>query len=211
MKYDSEEYTIYYNDCDNSYLSELIDYFEKEMIRILSFFDIKELKKKLVITLYDSIDKYTEYRKGNIFETSVANIDVDSDNYYLNILSYKEFIKRKGHENDLIEYMYKTLIHEFVHICNEDIGTYKNSLIWIKEGIAIVLSNQYSGLNYKINNCTIDDLLTNRRTWNINYYSLMDYALNKYGENYVKNMIFNPSFAIYETSKLYNELLDLLN
>ena len=168
--------------------------------------DVVKLKK-LIINIYDDINKYTEYRNNNISDTSIGNMDFDDNNYYLNILSYKEIIKRKGHTNDTITYMYKTIIHELVHICHEENGTYNNSLIWVKEGIAIVLSKQYEGLDYKINNCSLEDLINNRRTWYINYYTLMDYALKKYGNDYIKRLVIDSNFSKEETSKIYNEVV----
>ena len=211
MKYDSKTYEINYNECDKEYIDNLIVYFNKEKDNIFKFFDLNNLSKKLIINIYDDINKYTEYRNNNISDTSIGNMDFDDNNYYLNILSYKEIIKRKGHTNDTITYMYKTIIHELVHICHEENGTYNNSLIWVKEGIAIVLSKQYEGLDYKINNCSLEDLINNRRTWYINYYTLMDYALKKYGNDYIKRLVIDSNFSKEETSKIYNEVLKSIN
>lgn len=210
MQYCCNDYTINYNECDKEYISDLISYFDDRKTDIFKFFGIEKLSKKLIINLYDSIDKYSEYRNYNLSLASVGNMDVLDDNYYLNILSYKEFIKRKGHENDNLDYMFKTLLHEFIHICQEEIDNCRKSLIWIREGIAIFLSNQYEGLNYKIDSCSIDDLLNDKRVWYINYYSLVKYAFDKYGIDYVKKLVFDYDFCKCETSKLYNELLGVI-
>lgn len=210
MQYCCNDYTINYNECDKEYISDLISYFDDRKTDIFKFFGIEKLSKKLIISLYDSIDKYAEYRNYNLSLASVGNMDVLDDNYYLNILSYKEFIKRKGHENDNLDYMFKTLLHEFIHICHEEIDSCRNSLIWIREGVAIFLSNQYEELNYKVDSCSIDDLLNNKRVWYINYYSLVKYAFDKYGIDYVKKLVFNYDFCKCETSKLYNELLGVI-
>ena len=210
MQYCCNDYTINYNECDKEYISDLISYFDDRKTDIFKFFGIEKLSKKLIISLYDSIDKYAEYRNYNLSLASVGNMDVLDDNYYLNILSYKECIKRKGHEKNNLDYLFKTILHEFVHICHEEIGTYSDSFIWLKEGVAIVLSKQYDGLDYKIDNCTIDDLLNNKRTWYINYYSLVKYAFDKYGSNYVKELIRSIDFQKREIHKLYYELLEVL-
>ena len=210
MQYCCNDYTINYNECDKEYISDLISYFDDRKIDIFKFFGIEKLSKKLIISLYDSIDKYAEYRNYNLSLASVGNMDVLDDNYYLNILSYKEFIKRKGHEKNNLDYMFKTLLHEFIHICHEEIDSCRNSLIWIREGVAIFLSNQYEELNYKVDSCSIDDLLNNKRVWYINYYSLVKYAFDKYGIDYVKKLVFNYDFCKCETSKLYNELLGVI-
>lgn len=206
MQYCCNDYTINYNECDKEYISDLISYFDDRKTDIFKFFGIEKLSKKLIISLYDSIDKYAEYRNYNLSLASVGNMDVLDDNYYLNNLSYKEFIKRKGHEKNNLDYMFKTLLHEFIHICHEEIDSCRNSLIWIREGVAIFLSNQYEELNYKVDSCSIDDLLNNKRVWYINYYSLVKYAFDKYGIDYVKKLVFDYDFCKCETSKLYNEL-----
>lgn len=210
MKYENSGYVIYYNECDKGYINDLIFNFENNKDKIFKFFGIKGLSKKLIINLYDSIDMYTEYRNYNLSQSSVGNMDVDDNYYYLNILSYREFIKRSGHEHDDLDYMFRTLLHEFVHICHEEIDNCRNSLIWIREGIAIFLSNQYDKMGYKIDNCIVADLLNDKRVWYINYYSLVKYAHDKYGIDYVKKLVFDCDFCKEETSKLYDELMEVI-
>lgn len=206
MKYETDEYIINYNECDEEYIEEFIKYFEQEKASIFDFFNINKLNKKLIIKLYDTVDKYAEYRHNNLYEWSVGNMDVDDNNYYIHMLSYKPLITRKGHEKDNLTYLYKLLIHEFVHVCHEDIEPIRKSLIWIREGIAILLSHQYDELEKKLNNCSLDDLVTNNnRIGYINYYTLMDYALNTYGNEYVKRLVFDSEFGKEETEKIYNE------
>lgn len=93
MEYSKKDYEIIYNECDNEYINEFINYFEKEKERIFKFFNIKKLKKKLVIILYDERDKYAEYRNYKLYDWSIGNMDVDQNNYYIHMLSYKEIIK----------------------------------------------------------------------------------------------------------------------
>ena len=207
MKYCQNDFDIIYNECDIDYIDNLIEYFKDKKQMILKFFEINELRKKLIIKLYGDISEYSSYRNNNLLDTSVGNMDFDDNCYYINILSYKEFIKRKGHKNDSLDYYFKTIMHEFVHICHEEIGTYKKTLIWLREGIAIVLSKQYDGLNYKIDNCTLDILISDKRTWYINYYSLVDYTIKKYGLDYIMNLILNPNIQKEETIKIYNEFI----
>ena len=205
MKYETDEYIINYNECDKEYIEDFIKYFEHEKDNIFKFFNIDKLNKKLIIKLYDTVDKFAEYRHNNLYEWSVGNMDIDDNNYYIHMLSYKEFIKRKGHEHDKLEYFYKTMIHEFVHVCHENIEPVRKSLIWIREGIAILLSHQYDGVEKKLYDCSLDDLVTNNnRIWYINYYTLMDYALNTYGNEYVKRLVFDSEFGKEETKKIYN-------
>ena len=206
MKYETNEYIIYYNECDKEYINGLIEYFEKEKIRIFKFFNIEKLNKKLIIKLYDEIDKYSEYRNYKINETSIGNMDFDDNNYYIHMLSYKEIIKRKGHDQKQIIDFYKLLIHEFVHVCHENYGTCHKVLRWITEGIAIILSNQ--NYNEGLIDCNLENLLNNGNNYYNNYYTLLKYAYQKYGENYIKKLVFDPNFGKEQTSIIYNEYIN---
>lgn len=212
MKYETNEYEIIYNECDKEYIEEFIKYFEQEKENIFNFFNIEKLNKKLIIKLYDTIDKFAEYRHNVLYEWSVGNMDVDDNNYYIHMLSYKELIKRKGHENQDIIDLYKLLLHEFVHVCHENIEPIRKSLIWVREGIAILLSHQYDNKEKRLTNCTLEDLVTNNnRIGYINYYTLMNDALINNGVEYVKQLVSNSEFAKEETSKIYNEYINRNN
>ena len=208
MKYETNEYIIFYNDCDKEYIDDLIKYFETEKEKIFEFFDIKKLKKKLIVNLYDTIEKYAEYRKYHLSETSVGNFDADNNNYYIHMLSYKELLKRKGYnEKKLIDF-YKLLVHEFVHVCHDNIAPIMSSLIWIREGIAILLSHQYDNFEIKLVDCKLEQLLNNdNKVYYNNYYSLIKSALINNGIDYVKKLVLDSEFGKEETSKIYNELI----
>lgn len=208
MMHETNEYIIYYNDCDKNYINEFIFYFEKEKNRLFKFFDIEKLDKKLVIKLYDELDKYALYRNNKLFETSVGNMDVDDNYYYIHMLSYKEFVKRKGQEHKNIDGFFKLLIHEFVHVCHENRGSLHKVLIWISEGAAIFLSNQYDGCVEKLDNCILEDLLNDKRTWYINYYTLINSVYKKEGILYLRKLMFDPSFGKEQTSIIYNNYIN---
>ena len=182
MKYETDEYIINYNECDKEYIEDFIKYFEQEKNNIFKFFNINKLNKKLIIKLYDTVDRYSEYRK--------------------HMLSYKPLITRKGHTNKQLDDFYKLLVHEFVHVCHEDKGKIRNSLMWIREGIAILLSKQKYEL--KELDCSLEDLLNNNQVSYTNYYTLMNYVLKTYGNEYVKKLVVDSDFGKEETEKIYN-------
>lgn len=205
MIYETNEYIVFYNECDKEYINELIKYFEIEKIQIFKFFETKNLSKKLNINLYDELNKYVEYRDNKLNETSVGNIDVDDNNYYIYMLSYKELIKRKGHDKKDINDFFKLLIHEFVHICHEDNGTLHKSLRWIREGAAIFLSNQ----KYEegLVDCKLENLISEGSNYYVNYYTLIKYSYEKYGKNYLKKLMFDSEFGKEQTALIYNDYI----
>lgn len=198
-----DSYTIEYNECDLSYIDDIIDNFN--MNKILSFFKIKKLSKPLYIKIFDNIEDYSKTRNNEISPSSVGNTHLDGEKYEILILSFKEIIKRKGHDNHNIDYIWKLIMHEFTHVCHMETNNLYNSLTWVKEGIAICLSNQYNE-EYRFNCCTEYDLINNKMCYYINYYTMMDYALNTYGIDYAYKLTQDKEFSIKETSKLYKEL-----
>lgn len=209
MIFKTSEYEIIYNSCDNAYIDQLIDYFDDKKYKILRLFEIEKLNKKLIIKLYDTIDKYAEYRNYHLSETSVGNMVEDDNNYYIHMLSYQALIKRKGHENKDLVGLYKLLVHEFVHVCHSDIGDLYNSPIWVREGIAVLLARQYNKKENKPINCTLEDLLINKQVLYSNYYDLMHYALFDCGIDYVKKLLADNEFANEEITKLYDECINV--
>lgn len=59
MLYEDELFQIYYNECDKRYISKLIKILKLRIPSILSFFKIS-YDKKIVIKLYNNLEKYKE-------------------------------------------------------------------------------------------------------------------------------------------------------
>ena len=81
-------------------------------------------------------------------------------------------------------------------------------MIWVKEGIAIFLSNQYDGYTEKMDHCTLQDLLNDNRSWYINYYTLTKHAYYMNGISYLKMLSLNPSFALDQTPLIYKNCMN---
>ena len=58
LKYETENFTVYYNDCDKRYLAKMVNVFEDKRHNILDFFKLGNVKP--VIKLYDNISEYKE-------------------------------------------------------------------------------------------------------------------------------------------------------
>ena len=61
MRYEDEKFIIYYNECDKRYIELLVRSINERSPFICEFFDIN-YNKKIVIKLYDNLEKY----KANI-------------------------------------------------------------------------------------------------------------------------------------------------
>src|SRR5574344_2992911 len=119
-----DNYTIEYNECDLDYINDIISNFD--MNKILLFFKIEKLSKPLYIKLYDNIEDYSKARNYEINPSSVGNAHLNGERYEILLLSFKEILKRKGHENRKIDYIWKLLMHEFTHVCHIETGNFYN-------------------------------------------------------------------------------------
>ena len=196
-----------YNECDKNYIDELIDYINLSSEEITNFFSIDSFNPKVDIKLYDDIDKFNEwYYYFNKKEAPLWFCGFSfkmNGVYHINVLSLEKYKKTQGHEKHNLNNLKCLIMHEFVHSCVLKIN---NSSLpaWLNEGITIKLSHQYDNKEYKFN-ASLNEMINGCNNY-INYYTMFSYALDKYGKDYILDLILNNK-AFDETEKLYNDLL----
>lgn len=196
-----------YNECDKNYIDELIDYINLSSEEITNFFSIDSFNPKVDIKLYDDIDKFNEwYYYFNKKEAPLWFCGFSfkmNGVYHINVLSLEKYKKTQGHEKHNLNDLKCLIMHEFVHSCVLKIN---NSSLpaWLNEGITIKLSHQYDNKEYKFN-ASLNEMINGCNNY-INYYTMFSYALDKYGKDYILDLILNNK-AFDETEKLYNDLL----
>lgn len=196
-----------YNECDKNYIDELIDYINLSSEKITNFFSIDSFNPKVEIKLYDDIDRFNEwYYYFNKKEAPLWFCGFSfkmNGVYHINVLSLEKYKKTQGHEKHNLNDLKCLIMHEFVHSCVLKIN---NSSLpaWLNEGIAIKLSHQYDNKEYKFN-ASLNEMINGCNNY-INYYTMFSYALDKYGKDYILDLILNNK-AFDETEKLYNDLL----
>lgn len=196
-----------YNECDKNYIDELIDYINLSSEEITNFFSIDSFNPKVEIKLYDDIDKFNEwYYYFNKKEAPLWFCGFSfkmNGVYHINVLSLEKYKKTQGHEKHNLNDLKCLIMHEFVHSCVLKIN---NSSLpaWLNEGITIKLSHQYDNKEYKFN-ASLNEMINGCNNY-INYYTMFSYALDKYGKDYILDLILNNK-AFDETEKLYNDLL----
>lgn len=196
-----------YNDCDTNYIDELIDYINLNSEEITNFFNINSFNPKVEIKLYDNVDKFNEwYYYFNKKEAPLWFCGFSfkmNGVYHINVLSLEKYRKTQGHERHNLDDLKHLIMHEFVHSCVLKIN---NSTLpaWLNEGIAIKLSHQYDNKEYKFN-ASLNEMINGCNNY-INYHTMFSYVLNKYGKDYILDLILNNK-AFDQTEKLYNDLL----
>lgn len=196
-----------YNECDTNYIDELIDYINLNSEEITNFFNINSFDSKVEIKLYDDIDKFNDwYYYFNKKEAPLWFCGFSfkmNGVYHINVLSLEKYKKTQGHEKHNLNDLKYLIMHEFVHSCVLKIN---NSSLpaWLNEGIAIKLSHQYDNKEYKFN-ASLNEMINGCNNY-INYYTMFSYVIDKYGKDYILDLILNNK-AFDETEKLYNDLL----
>lgn len=205
-----ENFDIEYGDMDIEYIDLLIESLLSKQEEIMSFFKIFRLDKKIKIKMWNNLDEYRKYvndmlQKYNkvIPDWECGRSTNNPEESKIDVISYKERLKCKGHQNDTLDNMIKVTIHEFVHTCHTQYKDYKRSLTWYSEALATVLSEQYDPINLKLN-CELDDILNARTNYEY-YFSLGKYIFEVYGGEYALKLAKEPDFLESETPRLFSE------
>ena len=217
MQIKKENIIINYTENEKEYINEFVDNIIKESKTILEFFGMKKTEYPTIITFWDNLNKYREYRNKQLeqYNKKVQNWEVGcaqsypQEPHYIHILSLKERKKCQGHQNDKLEDIFKVGIHEYVHACHSEYKNYKETTTYINEGLATYLSNQFNENQDLKFNCTKEQLsqgITNYR----NYYLLMEYIIDNKSKEYILELIKSKEMQEQELDTLYDEFVNIL-
>lgn len=194
MKYENDKFIIYY-DVNDKNIKYLINALETKANKIMKFFGLENLSKKMIVKIYYSVDDYKshlvpclEENGKTYYEWMIA--DTYDDN--INMLELSLCQGLDSHQYDMIEDYMGYILHEFVHICHHELLGENNSHghTWFSEALATNVSGQdYSG---NIINCTYNELKDDFNSASNNYptaYLMGKFMLDHYGRDFVLNLI----------------------
>lgn len=172
----NDKIKLLYNECDKLYIKEIVQYFNDNYNKIMDSFNLKDLDKKLLIKLWDDNQSFSK-NMGKLLELKPEDIPIWAVGFSINekldnisqihYLSLKEIRKIAYHKENTIIDLKKGIVHEFVHICHSQFSNYNYpEQLWITEGIATYLSNQYPNAKP---NTTIKEMLSNEYSEYQNY------------------------------------------
>ena len=140
-----------------SYVPELIDYLESGMNNIMNYFELDKLKSKRKVIIYNDIELYKKHVEK--YHKYYDYICADTFDGNINILSIEEAHKTKEHANMTIDDLKRVILHEFVHICQQDsqIEKYNETITWFWEALATNLGNP-ENFNIKIINSDVPEI-----------------------------------------------------
>ena len=141
MTFDSEHFTVHYcRECANL-VERIAEALRGNMQRIMGFLRLDNLDRKIPVVLYSDTDAY------------VAHIEECGQRYYdwmiadtfdgrIHILSLEACRSRSSHAGMDEEEYTRLIVHEFVHICQQQVEPNCYGCIWFWEALATNLAGQ---------------------------------------------------------------------
>ena len=149
MIYETDIYSIEYDAKSEKLVQSMNEALSQNFQRILDFWGIEKLANHVNIKIYSEMDdwiKFYEEKSGSKYQDYVVGC-ADGPNIY--VLAFDEYKKTQQHKNDSLEDFQKIVIHEFVHICHNQLITDPEKTSFIMgEGLATYLADQ--GYNHDI-------------------------------------------------------------
>ena len=216
MIYENENFIIYYNESDKTYIEKLITILNQRIPSILSFFKLKP-NEKVVIKLYDNLEEYkaniiTSFNKA--FEEGLCNqqrqfqdwMIANTEDGNINMQSLDLVRRLEDYRNYSEEEFCYNAAHEFTHICQDRTGS--NSPGWFWEVLATNLGNPEC--QHESNEpFTLEDL--NENFDNIDGYGIA-YKIGKHlFENYDNDFILELAHNNSKLENVINKIIDEFN
>lgn len=180
-------------------ISTLIDI--KELDKVMLFFKLKILSKKKILKIWNDIENYKEYLVSYIDRYQDWMV-ADTYNGNLNLLSFYLYHSANPMVNDYVSYK-KLIVHEFVHICQQEINPEATGVGWFWEALATCLANQKYNLIQIL--CTQDELMYHFQELKNGYsisYTLGKYLLEKLSVTKILEYVRFPQLLISDTSSI---------
>jgi hypothetical protein len=195
--------------CDKNveYFNEVVDSINIKEKEILSFFNLNELTPRISIIFmnYESFKTYIVNKYGSV--KPYIRADADHETKTIRVLDIDDQIKYTTHKDANISDLIKLIIHEFVHMCHDQICSDYNQTIWFYEGLATNLSNQnYSLIN--LNNCDFDKLKNNFGEVKNNYcyaYTIVNFILNNFKKEEIVRLYSDADYLRKRSNDIFLE------
>ncbi|MCI9434215.1 MAG: hypothetical protein HFI86_02905 [Bacilli bacterium] len=202
LKLQNKLFIINYNACDLNYIDDFLKYLNDNASRIMRFFNLDCLPEKITINIIENKPKFDEIYFSQYKEQAYDFAFGFAENNTINYISFCEFNNVPKHLNDTYDYYKKTIVHEFVHICNQVFS--KFFVPCLSEGLAVYLSGQLDNINIKFN-YTKEKLINGRINYR-QYYLFVKYIIENYNHEFVLNLYKSEEFFYENFDKLYDEV-----
>lgn len=189
-----------------NYFDDIVNCIVENEKRILSFFKLEKLPKKVIILIlsYDTFKDFIVSKYGEIL--SYVCGDSDSKTNTIRILNIEDQIKYTIHKDACVEVIKNTALHEIVHQCHHVYHTDYRQTIWFSEGLANNISNQKYNL-ISLDECDFDKLQNDFRHYHGSYrfsYTITNYILNNYSEEEIEKLYKDPDYVRKKADEIFD-------
>lgn len=213
MKVELDNFIIE-SDKEISYINDLINILENNTKDILDFFELDKISNKKRVVIYTDIEKYKEHISH--YEEYSDWICADTFDGNINLLDIEIVRKTETHKYMTIEGLLKVALHEFVHSCEQELGTCPKGNEWFWESLSTNLSGQeFDDINLKDfdfelfrNNFNIKDIEISSRHY-CAAYAIGKYILENYSKDKILEYIKYPDNLIEDTENIFDEVKNI--
>lgn len=211
MNEELDKFIIFFGENDISYIDKLVNVLNSKVLEIMDFFRINDFNEKIVIKIYDDKDKYKNnlinvWRKNGINRDFQDNFIANTEDGCINMLSFDLVRSIKDFEDYSIDEFCYNVRHEFVHICQQIVGSANDGWFW--EVLATNLGNPECQREVKIN-CSLDDV--KYRFDEIDGYGVVytigNYLFSNYSKDFILELVLDNDKLLDFESRLFDEVV----
>lgn len=193
-------------DDDLDYVLDIVSYLEQNMKPIMDFFGLESLSTKKKIIIYKDLDKYIKHIEE--FFKYEDHMCADTNDGNINILSLEAAHKTKMYKDMTLEKLKSVILHEFVHVCQQEkqVEINDDDIIWFWEGLATNLGNpeEYKCIPITATDDDINDFNSSDSNYPI-AYTIGRYLLENYSHEEIIEYVEYPSKLLTDSKRILNE------
>jgi hypothetical protein len=200
-----ENFDVFFEEINCCYITDLIEALEENLGRIMRFFELSRLTKKIAVRLWNSTEAYAHYLKPYIGEYH-SWLVADTYNGDINILAYALFIQSDGREKSTMDDYRKVIVHELVHACQKEVNPQAKDVFWYWEALATNLAGQqYPLLDIPYTMPELSRGFMNLHNSYTAAYTLGRYLLEHYSNERLLEYARKPSGLIADSERILKE------
>lgn len=188
-----------------SYIPEVVNYLELNIYDIMNYFELDKLNSKRKIVIFNDLELYKKHIEQ--FYEYHDYMCADTNDGNINLLSIEEAHKTKTHVNMTIEKLKRNIMHEFVHICQQEseIEPIDDEIVWFWEALATNLGNPQNFSKVEIN--TSNDEINDFNNLPNNYsiaFTIGNYMLENYSHEEILEFVKYPKILLTKSEEILN-------
>ena len=203
MKVELSNFTI---ECDGviNNIDDIISALENDTAQILNFFDLDKLSKKKKVIIFTDREKYKEHMLQFVDDFKEW-MCADTYGGNINLLELSVAKKSKEHRNLNLTKFIKCILHEFVHLCQQELNYKLDEITWYWEALATNLSGQ-DYIKADLFECDFDKLQKDFNNVKNNYsysFTLGKFMLENYSKDKLLEYVRNSSLLIQDANEIF--------